>query len=274
MFFEIVKIFSKDIILIGNEFEQKILIATDIGFERKIKEPFDIKAVQDVKSIEFKKNQYADPVEVIKLDIEIRKIEKISKIIAEDAQIHFDINDDDLFTEIFNNMVFAVQNLKVSRPLQNPLIREIRIVCSNEFFIVSKGAKLILKDLDVKFLSGEIGLIANIIYDKREKTDIIPLQLYNNMISLIPNVTYTNDEYRDFIYAINSFVTDYQNNKTFDKRTGFSPLFIRNIRREISDYFIIAEKIIEMLIQDIDVRTIDKTILSILAIEIYKIANA
>lgn len=272
MFYEIVKVFNNNVILIKNNIEQCVLISKGVGFSKKAKDLIDVSAITETKKF-FYTNESSN-LAIKGLEDNINIIEKIAHQIIHQANLQLSCNFDALFQPIFDHLVFIVGNLKSKSPLQNPFVNEIKILCSKEFDIISSASKSIENELNVRFLDGEKAFLALILYSGSKKQTIpsvtVDIMIYSKIFEILSNISYTNESYRSFILSVNSLIASLNSKKNY----MFTDNLIQNIQNDLSFYYNQAILVSNLLKNELSLDTTSDTFVSLLAIEIYKLDNS
>ena len=274
MNYEIVKSFNNNVILIKNNEENCVLISKGVGFGKKKGDKIDISDIKENKKIFYTQEEYKTRASIKKLENSMKILEDVTKAIINEAYLELGIQSDNLYNGIFEHVAFAVESLKAGIPIQNPFINEIKILCSDEFKIAQNGAKLIEKTLSVSLLDGEKALIALHLHSARKNQNIasvtIDIMVYSKILELIENITYTNESYRSFILSVNSIISSYKNSNKY----LFSDNLLNNIKNDLCSYYDKAQKVSNLLKEELLIDFINETLVCLLAIEIYKLENS
>lgn len=270
MFYEIVKVFNNNVVLLKNNNEQCVLISKGIGFGKKTGEKIDILAINEVKKIFYTNPEENTKISVKKLETSMKILEEITDKIIKDALKQLNISDKNLLNGIFDHIIFVVESLKAGVPIQNPFVSEIKILCSNEFEIVNEASKSIEEKLGVTLLDGEKALIALHLNSARKQQNLvsatIDIMVFSKIFVILGIETYTNDSSRGFILAVNLLINAQKENKYI-----LNDDFNENIMKNLENEYKKAEEISKLLKNEKVIEKSSKTFEALLAIEIYKL---
>ncbi|MFI3227325.1 MAG: PRD domain-containing protein [Clostridia bacterium] len=274
MFYEVVKVFNNNVVLIKNSDGQCVLISKGIGFGKKNGDLVDILAIKETKKIFYTDGNENSRTSIKKLEASIKILENVTENIIKEAYDRLFIQADNLFNGIFDHVVFVVESLKAGIPIQNPFISEIKILCSEEFEIANNASKTIEKELQIKLLDGEKALIALHLHSARKKQNIssvtIDIMVYSKIFELLDDVSYTNESYRSFILSVNSLISSYENNNKY----LLTDALIQSIQSELQIYHKKAKQIAKLLEKELQIYDISHTFIALLTVEIYKLCNS
>lgn len=273
MFYEILKVFNNNVVLIKNSDGQCVLISKGVGFSQKIGDTIDISKIEQSKKFFYTENNQTSKSTIKKLEFCMKTLNEITQDIIDDAFKTLDIKNDSLFNGIFDHIVFVVESLKANIPINNPFINEIKLLCAEEFEIADRASKKINDKLNILLNDGEKALIALHLHSAKTKQTItsvtVDIMIYSKILNLLEDAKYTNESYRSFILSVNSLISACKNSHNY----VLSEDFIKSTESELGIYFEKALKIANLLYNELEIHEISSSFVALLTIEVYKLYN-
>ncbi len=178
--------------MLKQEEKQVIVMSKGIGFKKSKGDLVDMDALSLKKDLFIFENQSGCDINQFKKDFS--QIEYVTQILVHLAKEKLHAQDEVLKTlhnALLDHITFSVQRLRVDMSIENPFIKEILILCKDEFDIARIAAQEIHKRLGIKIGEDEMGFIALHLYYGKEKcpakNGIKSVRIYKQAVELINN---------------------------------------------------------------------------------------
>ena len=156
--FKILKVLNNNGILVMDlETKQEmIFLGKGVGFGKKVNE--NVKEITNAKAYRFaQENARADSIAAIK-SISPLFIE-IAGSIIEEAEKKFGTVDNNILLPLADHIAFAIKRMQEGLELQNPFIKEIKVLFEEEYAVAEKGRDIIKQKTGELISEDEVGYI-------------------------------------------------------------------------------------------------------------------
>ncbi len=268
------KILSNNVLLVGENEKEYILVGKGVGFAKK-----KDMILEDLENVEntfislsgLDKYQYEDLLS--KVDEKIVAItEEIigmaSKELGETLNPH-------IHTGLIDHVNFAIKRLEEGIEIVNPFLMETKIMYPKEFSIAEKSVNLLKERLNIKIPDAEIGFIAFHIHggrsDKSKASALKNTKLVNQVVRYMENkleirLKENSLDYTRFIAHLMG-VIDRVENKKYLKN-----ILLPKLKEEFGFEYKIAYDISKMIEKELNVKVPEDEI-GYIMLHLYKLNN-
>lgn len=249
MLYEVVKVFNNNVVLLKSNDEQCVLISKGIGFSKKTKDIIDISKISESKKIFYTNDNYNTKSEIRELSNNLNKLEDITREIVKYAYLDLGIKHKDIYNDLYDHLTFTTERIRSGSSVVNTFIREIKILCADEFIVAIKSAKLLSDNLSIVISESELGFLALNLYAVSNKKDIkiatTDISIYQklNEILLQNNQKINDTFYKEFVLSVNSLISSYK----YGSNILLPQAVIDAVKTNMLELFTLSEKASAML---------------------------